>query len=55
MPSEEVFNQVKSILKANDGIFQVCTSPRAFLAMAFGMVTSEDCDGYIRHQQPLQD
>ena len=49
MPLKEVFNQVKSIFKANDGIFQVCTSPRAFLAMAFGMVTSEDCVGYIRH------
>ena len=48
MPLEEVFNQVKSILKANK-IFQVCTAPRALLAMAFGMVTSEDCVGYIHH------
>ena len=45
MPLEEVFNQVK---KANKS-FQVCTAPRALLAMAFSMVTFEDCIGYIRH------
>ena len=37
MPSEEVFSKVKSVLKANDQIFQVRTAPRALLAMAFGL------------------
>ena len=49
MPLEKVFNQVKSIIKANDGLFQVCTAPRALLAMVFSMVTPQDCIGYIRH------
>ena len=30
-------------------IFQVCTASRALLTMAFSMVTSEDCVGYIYH------
>ena len=49
MPLEEVFNKVKSIMKANDKVFQVCTAPRALLAMAFSMITPDDCTGYIRH------
>ena len=49
MPLEEVFHQVKSIIKANDGILQVTSAPRALLAMAFSMVTTQDCIGYIRH------
>ena len=49
MPLEELFNQVKSILKANDGLFQVSTATRALLAMAFGMVTTQDCVGYMQH------
>ena len=49
MPLEEVFSKVKCVLKANDQIFQVCTAPRALLAMAFGMVTTEDCFGYVHH------
>ena len=28
MPLDEVFNQVKSIMKANDGVFQACTAPK---------------------------
>ena len=35
MPLEEVFSKVKSTMKVNDRIFQVCSTPRAFLAMAF--------------------
>ena len=35
MPLEEVFSKVKSIMKMNDSIFQVCSCPRAFLGMAF--------------------
>lgn len=38
-PIEEVFSQVKSIMKQNDALFQETSSPRALLAMAFGMVT----------------
>jgi len=45
MPAEEVFSQVKSIMKENHKLFQVCTAPRALLAMAFGMV--ENCYGHI--------
>ena len=49
MPLEKLFNQVKSIIKANDGLFQVSTATRALLAMAFGMVTTQDCVGYMQH------
>lgn len=54
MPLEEVFSKVKGVMKANDKVFQVCTAPRAMLAMAFGMVTPEDCVGYIRHSGYVQ-
>ena len=47
-PIEEVFSQVKSILKQNDAYFQVCQYPRTMLAVAFGMVSREDCLMYIR-------
>lgn len=49
MPLEEVFSKVKSILKANDAVFQSTSTPRTLLATAFGMVTEEDCIGYIHH------
>lgn len=49
MPLEEVFSKVKNILKQNDSLFQVCSAPRAFLAMAFSFITSEDCIGYVHH------
>ena len=48
-PCEEVFSQVKGILKQNDDLFQVCKSPRVFLCLAFRMVTREDCQSYISH------
>ena len=48
-PTEEVFNQVKSIMKQNDLLFQVADIPRILLTMAFGMVTQEDCLKYIEH------
>ena len=54
MPLEEVFSKVKGVMKANDKVFQVCTAPRAMLAMAFGMVTPEDCVGYIHHSGYVQ-
>ena len=37
-PVEIVFSKVKGIMKANDAIFQVCSSPRDLLSMAFGTV-----------------
>jgi len=49
MPLEEVFSKVKSIIKKNGSLFHVCSAPRAFLAIAFSFVTSEDCIGYVHH------
>ena len=48
-PLEPVFGKAKAILKENDKIFQVCSSRRAFLAMVFGMITTEDCYNFSRH------
>lgn len=48
-PLEEVFSQVKAIMKQNDHLFQVTTIPRIILAIAFGMVTKEHCHSYISH------
>ena len=49
MPLEEVFSEVKSILKANDEVFQVSTQPRTLLAMAFSMLITENCFSFIQH------
>lgn len=43
-PAEGIFSQVKSLMKENDCLFQVCTAPRVMLAMIFGMITTEDCN-----------
>jgi hypothetical protein len=51
-PLEEVFNQIKSIMKKNDALFQVCSAPRALLSMAFGMVTGDDCKSYSVSLRP---
>ena len=48
-PAEGVFSQVKSLMKENDSLFQVCTAPRAMLAMIFGMISLQDCHGHIIH------
>ena len=50
-PAEEVFSQVKRIMKQNDSLLQACNNEemRVFITMAFGMVTQEDCVGYITH------
>ena len=48
-PLEPVFGKIKAILKENDSIFQVTSAPRVFLAMAFTMVTHEDCLNFSRH------
>ena len=47
MPAERVFSQIKSIMKENHRLFQVCSAPRVLLAMAFGMVSVENCYGHI--------
>ena len=47
MPAEGVFSQVKSLLKQNHERFQICSDPRIYLALAFGMITPEDCNGHI--------
>jgi hypothetical protein len=48
-PLEPVFSKVKTILKENDAVLQACSGPRALLAMAFGMITTEDCINYSRY------
>ena len=48
-PTEQVFSKVKSILKANDQLLQVYSEPRCLLAMAFSMVSKEDCNSFISH------
>ena len=45
-PVEGLFSQIKSIMKSNDQLFQVCSAPRALIAMAFGMVSIQDCIGH---------
>ena len=47
MPVEGVFSQLKSLMKASDRLFEVFSSPRALIAMVFGMITQEDCYGHI--------
>ena len=46
-PAEGVFSQVKSIMKQNDQMFQVCSASRALLALTFAEVTTQDCLGHI--------
>ena len=48
-PVEGVFSQVKSMMKENRELFEITSSPRAFLAMLFATVTTEDCIGHIKH------
>ena len=48
-PAEEVFSKIKGIMKQNDALFRACNAPRVFLAMAFGIVTKEDCCSFIAH------
>ena len=47
MPVERVFSQIKSIMKENSKLFQVCSAPTALLALAFGMISVKDCHGHI--------
>ena len=46
-PAEGIFSQIKSIMKSNQQLFQVYSAPRALLALAFSMVSTEDCLGHI--------
>ena len=46
---KEVLSQIKSIMKKNDTLLQVCSAPRALLSMAFGMVAEEDCQAHAIH------
>ena len=46
-PAEGVISQIKSIMKNNDDLFHVYSAPRALIAMAFGMISTEDCVGHI--------
>ena len=48
-PVEGVFSQVKSMMRESRELFEVTSSPRAFLAMLFATVTTEDCNGHIAH------
>ena len=48
-PLEEVFSQVKKIMKQNHSLFQVTSLPRVLLCLAFSSVTKEDCTSYIAH------
>ena len=48
-PCEGVFSQVKSIIKENHNLFDVCSSPRTMILLAFGIVTPEDCCRHISH------
>ena len=48
MPLEEVFGKIKYVLKANDKVFQASTVPTVWLAMAFSMITKNDCQASQR-------
>ena len=42
-PAEGVFSQVRSIMKKNDQLFQIYSAARALIAMAFSMISADDC------------
>ena len=47
MPAEDVFSKVKTLLKDDSHTYQ--TFPRLLIAMAFGMITKEDCRSFISY------
>ena len=49
MPLEEVFSKVKAVLKANDNLYLVTSTPELMIKLAFATVTPEDTLGYIKH------
>lgn len=48
-PIEEVFSEVKGILKANDAAMQATMSPTTLITMAFSQVSQSNCSSYIQH------
>ena len=48
-PAEEVFSKVKYIMKQNDALFQISSTPRVLLLEAFSTITPDDCKGYIHN------
>lgn len=46
-PAEGIFSQVKSIMKSNHQLFQVYSASRALIALAFNMISTQDCIGHI--------
>ena len=49
MSVEGIFSQVESLMKQNHQFFEACTDPRAYIALLFGSITSDDCYGHISH------
>ena len=47
-PVEQVFSNVKAIMKENDQLFQVFSEPRVLLTVAFDMITDNDCKEYAK-------
>ena len=47
-PVEEVFAQVKHWITLNDTVFQATLNPRILIAMAFNLVSQENCLSYIK-------
>ena len=50
-PIEEVFSKVKYFLRENEVVYDITSSPRLIISMAFNSITTEDCTGYITHAQ----
>ena len=48
-PLEQVFSEVKAILKENNNILQCFCSTRSLLAMSFSMITINDCFNFIKY------
>ena len=49
MPLEELFAQVKALLRANDSIYIASTTPELVVKLAFTTITQENCLAYIEH------
>ena len=49
MPLEEVFAEVKALLRANDSIYLASTIPQLMVKLAFTTLIQEKCLAYIEH------
>ena len=49
MPLEEVFAEVKALLRAIDSIYLASTTPELMVKLAFTTMTQENCLAYIQH------